>query len=79
MKADHVIIDSIQSRLECRHCGATEALVLPMEIMAVARVGKKFLAAHHDCPAPQPEADDVHEANAAALARIRSRVRRIAR
>lgn len=54
-RADHVVVDANRSLFECRHCGSTQALApSDMELMRLARLGKKFMAQHAECPAPRP-------------------------
>ncbi len=57
--ADHVICRSIdgQMRLECRHCGRSVALVLPVDVGDFGALSDAYVTQHRYCePKEQPEA-----------------------
>lgn len=56
MKADHIINNIVTQRMECRHCGFTQALKMPAPVDAILGEMDAFLEAHKDCKPPQSEA-----------------------
>jgi len=56
MKADHIINNIVTQRMECRHCGFTQALKMPAPVDAILGEMDAFLEAHKDCKPPQAEA-----------------------
>lgn len=56
MNTDHIISNSLTKRMECQHCGFSEAIKMPAPIDAILGKMDAFLDAHKDCKRPQSEA-----------------------
>lgn len=57
MSADHVVVNVKAARFECKRCGETFGMSLPMEISQLARLSETFLAKHLACAEPAPAAE----------------------
>lgn len=49
LRADHVVYDYQTSKVCCGHCGAEEALVLPMSVTVLVERTDAFLEQHAAC------------------------------
>jgi hypothetical protein len=56
MNTDHIISNSQTKRMECQHCGFSEALKMPAPLDAILGKMDAFMEAHKDCKRPQSEA-----------------------
>jgi hypothetical protein len=56
MNTDHIIHNSTSQRMECQHCGFTEAIKMPATIDAIVGKMDAFTKAHEGCKRPQSEA-----------------------
>lgn len=56
MKADHIINNLVTQRMECQHCGFTQALKMPAPVDAILGEMDVFLEAHKGCKRPPSEA-----------------------
>lgn len=50
--AAHVVFNCQLQAMECRHCGDTRALKLPMTLARTAEVLKAYVTLHTDCTPP---------------------------
>ena len=55
MNTDHIVHNTITNRLECQHCGFSEALKMPATIDAIVGKMDAFTDAHKGCTTPQSE------------------------
>jgi hypothetical protein len=55
MNTDHIIHNSNTQRMECQHCGFSEAIKMPAPIDAILGKFDAFTAAHIACQRPQSE------------------------
>ena len=55
MTTDHIVHNTITNRMECKHCGFSEALKMPATIEAIVGKMDAFTDAHKGCTAPQSE------------------------
>ena len=49
MKGEHVIYNGKTEHVECKACGATHPLPLPMSVTLFAEMGKAFEREHRKC------------------------------
>ena len=56
MNTDHIIHNSNTQRMECQHCGFSEAIKMPAPIDAIVGKMDAFTKAHEGCRRPQSEA-----------------------
>ena len=56
MNTDHIVNNLVTQRMECQHCGFSEALKLPAPIDAILGKFDAFMEAHKGCKRPQAEA-----------------------
>jgi len=56
MNTDHIVHNSKTQRMECQHCGFTQAVKMPAPIDAILGMFDAFMEAHKDCQRPQSEA-----------------------
>jgi len=56
MNTDHIIHNSDTQRMECQHCGFTQAVKMPAPIDAILGTFDAFMEAHKGCKRPQSEA-----------------------
>lgn len=56
MNTDHIISNSQTKRMECQHCGFTQAIKMPAPLDAILGKMDAFMEAHKDCKRPQSEA-----------------------
>jgi len=56
MNTDHIIHNSDTQRMECQHCGFSEAIKMPAPIDAILGKMDAFTKAHEGCRRPQSEA-----------------------
>ena len=56
MNTDHIVTNSKTQRMECQHCGFSEALKMPAPIDAILEKMDAFTKAHECCTRPQSEA-----------------------
>ena len=56
MNTDHIIHNSTTQRMECQHCGFTQAVKMPAPIDAILGTFDTFLEAHKGCKRPPSEA-----------------------
>ena len=56
MNTDHIIHNSTTQRMECQHCGFTQAVKMPAPIDAILGTFDTFLEAHKGCKRPLSEA-----------------------
>jgi hypothetical protein len=56
MNTDHIISNSQTKRMECQHCGFSEAIKMPAPLDAILNKMDAFMEAHKDCKRPQSEA-----------------------
>lgn len=56
MNTDHIISNSQTQRMECQHCGFSEAIKMPAPLDAILGKMDAFMEAHKDCKRPQSEA-----------------------
>ena len=55
MNTDHIVHNSHTQRMECQHCGFSEAIKMPAPIDAILGKFDAFTAAHIACKRPQSE------------------------
>lgn len=55
MNTDHIVHNIFTNRMECQHCGFSEAMKMPATIEAVVDKMDAFTEAHRGCTAPQSE------------------------
>ena len=55
MTTDHIVHNTITNRMECKHCGFSEALKMPATIEAIVGKMDAFTDAHKGCTRPQSE------------------------
>ena len=55
MNTDHIVHNTITNRLDCQHCGFSEALKMPATIDGILVKMDAFTEAHKGCTAPQSE------------------------
>jgi len=56
MNTDHIVHNSITQRMECQHCGFTQAVKMPAPIDDILGEFDAFMEAHKGCQRPQSEA-----------------------
>jgi hypothetical protein len=56
MNTDHIIHNSNTQRMECQHCGFSEAIKMPAPIDAIVGKMDAFTKAHEGCKRPPSEA-----------------------
>jgi len=56
MNTDHIIHNSQTQRMECQHCGFSEAIKMPAPIDAIVGKMDAFTKAHEGCKRPPSEA-----------------------
>jgi hypothetical protein len=56
MNTDHIVHNSKTQRMECQHCGFTQAVKMPAPIDDILGEFDAFMEAHKDCQRPQSEA-----------------------
>jgi hypothetical protein len=56
MNTDHVISNSQTKRMECQHCGFTQAVKMPVPFDDLLSQFDAFLEAHKGCKRPPSEA-----------------------
>ena len=56
MNTDHIIHNSDTQRMECQHCGFSEAIKMPAPIDAIVGKMDAFTKAHEGCERPPIEA-----------------------
>jgi uncharacterized Fe-S cluster-containing MiaB family protein len=56
MNTDHIISNSQTQRMECQHCGFTQAVKMPVPLDDLLSQFDAFMEAHKDCQRPQSEA-----------------------
>lgn len=56
MNTDHIISNSQTKRMECQHCGFSEAIKMPAPLDAILNKMDAFMEAHKDCKRPPAEA-----------------------
>ena len=55
MNTDHIVHNTVIQRMECQHCGFTQAVKMPAPIDDILGAFDAFLEAHKDCKRPQAE------------------------
>lgn len=55
MNTDHIISNSNTQRLECQHCGFTQAVKMPVPLDDLLSQFDAFMDAHKGCERPQSE------------------------
>jgi len=55
MNTDHIIHNSDTQRMECQHCGFTQAVKMPAPIDSILGTFDAFMEAHKGCKRPQSE------------------------
>jgi hypothetical protein len=55
MNTDHIVHNSKTQRMECQHCGFTQAVKMPAPIDAILQTFDAFMEAHKACQRPQSE------------------------
>lgn len=55
MNTDHIIHNSATQRMECLHCGFTQAVKMPIPIEGMLAQFDAFMDAHKDCKRPASE------------------------
>jgi hypothetical protein len=55
MNTDHIVHNSKTQRMECQHCGFTQAVKMPAPIDAILETFDAFTKAHEGCTRPQSE------------------------
>ena len=56
MNTDHIISNSQTQRMECQHCGFTQAIKMPVPLDDLLSQFDAFMDAHKACQRPQSEA-----------------------
>jgi hypothetical protein len=56
MNTDHIISNSQTQRMECQHCGFTQAIKMPVPLDDLLSQFDAFMDAHKACQKPQSEA-----------------------
>ena len=56
MSTDHIVNNLVTQRMECQHCGFSEAIKMPAPVDAILGKMDAFLEAHKGCKRPQSEA-----------------------
>jgi hypothetical protein len=56
MNTDHIVHNSKTQRMECQHCGFTQAVKMPAPIDSILGTFDAFMEAHKGCQRPQSEA-----------------------
>ena len=56
MNTDHIVHNTMTQRMECQHCGFTQAVKMPAPVDAILGKMDAFMEAHKDCKRPQSEA-----------------------
>jgi len=56
MNTDHIVHNSQTQRMECQHCGFTQAVKMPIPIDEMLGVFDTFIEVHKACQRPQSEA-----------------------
>ena len=56
MNTDHIVHNTMTQRMECQHCGFTQAVKMPAPIDVILGTFDTFMEAHKDCNRPQSEA-----------------------
>jgi hypothetical protein len=56
MNTDHIIHNSTTQRMECQHCGFTQAVKMPAPIDSILGTFDAFMEAHKGCKRPPSEA-----------------------
>ena len=56
MNTDHIVHNAITQRMECKHCGESQAVKMPAPIDAILGKMDVFMEAHKGCTRPPPEA-----------------------
>jgi hypothetical protein len=56
MNTDHIVHNSKTQRIECKHCGWTQAVKMPVPIDDILAQFDAFTKAHEGCKRPQSEA-----------------------
>jgi hypothetical protein len=56
MNTDHIIHNADTQRMECKHCGFTQAVKMPAPIDDILDTFDAFTAAHKGCKRPPSEA-----------------------
>lgn len=56
MNTDHIVHNSQTQRMECKHCGFTQAVKMPAPIDDILGAFDAFTAAHTACKRPPSEA-----------------------
>lgn len=56
MNTDHIISNSQTQRMECQHCGFTQAIKMPVPLDDLLSQFDAFMDAHKDCKRPPSEA-----------------------
>ena len=55
MNTDHIVHNIQTQRMECQHCGFTQAVKMPAPIDSILSQFDAFMEAHKDCKRPQAE------------------------
>ena len=56
MNTDHIVHNSKTQRMECQHCGFTQAVKMPAPIDSILGTFDTFMEAHKGCKRPPSEA-----------------------
>jgi hypothetical protein len=56
MNTDHIVNNLVTQRMECQHCGFTQALKMPAPVDSILGEMDAFMEAHKGCKRPQIEA-----------------------
>jgi len=56
MNTDHIVQNAKTQRIECKHCGWTQAVKMPVPINDILAQFDAFTKAHEGCKRPQSEA-----------------------
>jgi hypothetical protein len=56
MNTDHIVHNSKTQRMECQHCGFTQAVKMPAPIDNILGTFDAFMEAHKGCKRPPSEA-----------------------
>lgn len=51
---DHCVFNGRTRHMECRHCGATMAVAMPIDLRDMAKLCDAWVKKHRNCKAPVP-------------------------
>lgn len=49
---DHIILSTVKPEIECKHCGAKQAVVYPMYMDIMLAIMKAWIKMHRHCEKP---------------------------